>query len=411
MTARKILFLILDGISDRPCAILEGKTPLQYAPTPVLDALAGTGVCGIMDPIAPGVRPGSDTSHLALLGYNPKEYYTGRGPLEAVGCGIRMEKGMIGFRANFATIDSDGIVTDRRAGRVRNTAALCDAVQEGVDLSSLGIRFEFRPGAGHRAALALRGERLGAEVSSNDPKKEGVRMPPVRPLVKDGKAERTAEAANMFIEQSLPILADHPVNRERERQDLPKANCILLRGSGEMGHFPPFTDRYGLTGSVISAATLITGIGTAVGLEHVPVTGATGSATSNIGGKIAAAIQELEHRDFVLVNIKGADEAGHDGDARGKAAFIERIDRTIEPLLQLEETLIAVCADHSTPCDVRDHSADPVPLLIHGDGVRVDQVQQFDEIHCAAGGLHRITGPSLLPILLDLINKAHKYGA
>jgi 2,3-bisphosphoglycerate-independent phosphoglycerate mutase len=280
-----------------------------------------------------------------------------------------------------------------------------------VDLSSLGVGFEFRPGAGHRAALALRGEGLGADVSSNDPKGERVRMPPIRPLVQDGKAERTAQAANMFLEQSLPILADHPLNRERARQGLPEANCILLRGSGEMGHFPPFTERYGLPGAVISAATLITGIGKAVGLEHVPVAGATGSVTSNIEGKIAAAMTALDHRDFVLVNIKGADEAGHDGDARAKAAFIERIDRALEPLLQLDRTLIAVCADHSTPCDVRDHSADPVPLLIHGDGVRVDQVQAFDEIHCAGGGLHRITGPSLLPILLDLINKAHKYGA
>jgi len=318
---------------------------------------------------------------------------------------------MIGFRANFATMDANGVITDRRAGRIRDTTALCTAVRERVDLSDFGVSFQFRPGAGHRAALAFRGEGLGAGVSSNDPKKEGVPMPRIRPVTDDPRAAKTAEAANAFIAQALPILADHAINRERVRTDLPPANCILLRGSGEMGHFPPFPEKYGISGVVISAATLITGIGKAVGLEHISVAGANGSTSSNLEGKIAAALGELEHRDFVLVNIKGADEAGHDGDARAKAAFIERLDRALEPLADIDSTLLLVCADHSTPCDIRDHSADPVPVLIRGEGVRVDHVRAFDEISCATGGLHRITGPSLMPILLDLINKTHKYGA
>jgi len=178
-----------------------------------------------------------------------------------------------------------------------------------------------------------------------------------------------------------------------------------------MGHFESFSEKYGMNGSVISAATLITGIGRAVGLEHIAVEGATGSVSSNIEGKIAAAIGALEHRDFILVNIKGADEAGHDGDARAKTAFIERVDRALEPLADVDSTLLLVCADHSTPCDIRDHSADPVPVLIRGEGVRIDHVCSFDEISCATGGLHRITGSTLMPILLDLINKTHKYGA
>src|SRR5512136_906285 len=182
MTAGRVLLLVLDGISDRPCPELGGRTPLEAAETPILDRLAREGICGIMDPIGPGIRPGSDTAHLSLLGYPPEKYYTGRGPLEAEGCGIHMEPGMIGFRANFATLDREGRVTDRRAGRIHGTAPICDAIEEGVRLKQ-GVSLRFRPGAGHRAALALRGKGLGHCVSSNDPKKEAV--PPLK--VKEGK--------------------------------------------------------------------------------------------------------------------------------------------------------------------------------------------------------------------------------
>ncbi len=173
----------------------------------------------------------------------------------------------------------------------------------------------------------------------------------------------------------------------------------------------PFEKKYGLIGSVISAASLITGIGTAVGLEHVPVEGITGSQNSNIAGKIAAARQELKKKDFVLVNIKGADESGHDGLAVQKRDFIEKIDAVLEPLLAQKDTIIIICADHSTPCTIKDHSADPVPVIIRGDGVRMDDVVRFDEYSCARGGLNRIHGCDLMPIALDLINRAHKFGA
>ncbi|MDD1678248.1 MAG: 2,3-bisphosphoglycerate-independent phosphoglycerate mutase [Methanomicrobiales archaeon] len=411
MTARTVLLLVLDGISDRPCPDLNGKTPLQAAATPLLDRLATQGVCGIMDTIGPGIRPGSDTSHLSLLGYPPERYYTGRGPLEAEGCGIHMEKGMIGFRGNYATLGKDGTILDRRAGRIHETWELSAAIQQGVDLSLFGITFGFCSGAGHRAALALKGEGLGPEVSSNDPKREGVVPPVVRPCT-DRKADRkTADACNEFVRQSHEILEDHPLNRTRVSRGEPPANIVLIRGAGEMGYFESFEERYHLRGSVIAAATLITGIGKVVGLRHVPVAGATGSVDTNLKGKIAAAVRELEQQDFVLLNIKGADEAAHDGNARVKKQFIERIDASLSPLLELSDCLLVVCGDHSTPCTIRDHSADPVPLLLHGEGVRVDSVQRFDEFSCAQGGLHRLPGLSLMPIVLDLINKAHKYGA
>ena len=411
MTANRILFVVLDGISDRPSPALGGLTPLAAAKKPVLDRLAQEGICGIMDTIAAGVRPGSDTAHLALLGYDPYKYYTGRGPLECEGSGIHMEPGMIGFRCNYATISREGIITDRRAGRIHDTAALSSALVKGVDLSKFGVEFAFRSGAGHRAAFALKGEGLGHCISSNDPKKDGVRPLAVQPLKQTAADKKTAAVCNEFVRQSTGILFDHLLNEERVKKGLNPANIVLMRGAGEMGHFEPFSKKYGISGSVISAASLIAGIGSAVGLSRVPVLGITGSQDSNIPAKIAAAINELKTRDFVLVNIKGADESGHDGLAEQKRNFITKTDAALAPLLDLPDCIIVVCADHSTPCTIKDHSADPVPVLIHGDGVRTDDVTGFDEYRCAGGGLNRITGAALLPIALDLINKAHKFGA
>ncbi|MDD5143332.1 2,3-bisphosphoglycerate-independent phosphoglycerate mutase [Methanoregula sp.] len=411
MTAKKILFIVLDGISDRPCPALRGGTPLSMAKKPVLDKLAAEGICGIMDTIAPGIRPGSDTAHLALLGYDPYKYYTGRGPLECVGTGIDMKAGMIGFRCNYATLSPEGMVIDRRAGRIHDTEALSKAIQEGIDLLKFGVRVTFRSGAGHRAALALEGEGLSHCVSSNDPKKEGVAPLKITPLRKGKKEDRTAAICNEFVKQSTKILFDHPINQARAEQGLAPANIVLMRGAGEMGDFEPFQKKYELSGSVISAASLITGIGKAVGLPHIEVPGITGSQNSNIAGKVTAAIKELETKDFVLMNIKGADESGHDGIHEQKKAFIEKVDPLLESLLGLKDTIIIITGDHSTPSCIKDHSADPVPVLIRGEGVRMDDVVRYDEFSCAKGGLGRIRGVDLLPIALDLINKSHKFGA
>jgi len=328
-----------------------------------------------------------------------------------VGTGIAMEPGMIGFRCNYATLTKEGHISDRRAGRIHDTTALSEAIQKCVDLKKSGVEFTFRSGAGHRAALALKGDGLGHCVSSNDPKKEGVPPLTIIPLQQTENDRKTAAVCNEFVRQSAEILTGHPLNRERIQQGLSPANVVLMRGAGEMGAFEPFSQRYGISGSVISAASLISGIGSAVGLRRVHVDGITGSQDSNLAGKVEAAILELRSQDFVLVNIKGGDESGHDGLAKQKTAFIEKIDSAISPLGTLQDTIIVICADHSTPCAVKDHSADPVPVVIRGEGVRTDDVPGFDEISCAQGGLNRIPGSSLLPIALDLINRSRKYGA
>ncbi|HJK77667.1 MAG TPA: 2,3-bisphosphoglycerate-independent phosphoglycerate mutase [Methanocorpusculum sp.] len=407
MTASKILLLIIDGVGDRPCDCLGGKTPLQAAHIPNLDELAKTGICGIMDPVAPGIRAGSDTSHLSLLGYPPQQYYTGRGPLEAAGCGIQMEPGMIGFRANYATIDDAGNVIDRRAGRIADTTEISAAIRDGVDLSKYGVTIRFEPGTGHRAALALKGSGLSAAVSSNDPKATGIPPKTIHPEGEDTpEAKFTADVCNEFCRQAAEILKNHPVNLARKAAGQNPANVVLIRGAGAMGVYEPFEERHELSGSVVAAAALIAGIGSSVGLRRVPV-----HPDTPLAEQVSLVLQELATRDFVLFNIKNADEYGHDGKAMEKKEFLEKIDKELRPLMEMPDLMIAVCGDHSTPCTIKEHSADPVPLIIHGDGTRTDHVSSYDEISCAAGALCRIRGGDLMPILLDLIDKTHKYGA
>ncbi|HJK08623.1 MAG TPA: 2,3-bisphosphoglycerate-independent phosphoglycerate mutase, partial [Methanocorpusculum sp.] len=355
MTASKILLLIIDGVGDRPCDCLGGKTPLQAANIPNLDELARTGICGIMDPVAPGVRAGSDTSHLSLLGYPPQKYYTGRGPLEAAGCGIQMEPGMIGFRANYATLDDAGNVIDRRAGRISDTTEISAAIRDGVDLSKYGVTIEFEPGTGHRAALALKGAGLSAAVSSNDPKATGIPPKRIHPEGEDTpEAKFTAEVCNEFCRQAEEILKNHPVNLARKADGQNPANVVLIRGAGAMGVYEPFEERHELSGSVVAAAALIAGIGSSVGLRRIPV-----KPDTPLVEQVSLVKREFETQDFVLFNIKNADEYGHDGKAMEKKEFLEKIDKELRPLMEMPELLIVVCGDHSTPCTIKEHSADP----------------------------------------------------
>ncbi len=412
MSYSKILLVVIDGISDRP---INGKTPLSSAKTPVLDSFAEEGICGIMDPISPGIRTGSDTGHLALLGYPPEKYYPGRGPIEAAGVGIELKPGDIAFRVNFATVEDRGgsffdkIVVDRRAGRFSNTDELVKSINDEVDLD---VEFIFRRGPGHRAALVLR-DSLSDRITGTDPKKEG--KTPVRshPVSDNPSADdvRSAETVNIFSEKVHHILKNHPVNIERAMSGELPANAILLRGPGRMPHIESFKSRFGLSLSIISGTALIRGVGRILGGEILEVEGATGGKDTDVDAKVERAIESVKTHDFTLLHIKAPDEYGHDGDFDGKKKFIERVDRALKPLTQLKDCYIAITSDHSTPVMVRDHSGDPVPVVICGEGVRKDDVKSFNELTCYKGGLCRIRGLDLVPILLDLAGVAKKYGA
>ena len=408
----KILMIVIDGVGDRGV-----RTPLSTAKKPNLDELAKRGINGIMDTIKPGIRPGSDTAHLALLGYDPLKCYTGRGPIEASGVGIELKEGDVAFRVNFGTVEGEGsvfdkIVVDRRAGRISETDELVKAVNEEVDLSQFGVEFTFKRGSGHRGAVVFRGD-LSDKVSDVDPKKIGEKVKRCVPLVDDEKARFTAEVVNYFVEKSHEVLENHPLNIERAKRGLPKANVLLLRGAGTAPHLPKFEERFGMKLACISGTALIKGVVRIVGGDVLEVEGATGGKDTNLNAKVENAIKALERYDFVLLHIKATDEYGHDGDFEGKRKFIEKIDRALEPILSLDfsEVCLVVTADHSTPVKVKDHTADPVPVtIVYGD-VRVDDVKEFSELEAYKGGLHRITGNDLFNILLDLTNRAKKFGA
>jgi 2,3-bisphosphoglycerate-independent phosphoglycerate mutase len=405
------MIMIIDGMADRPLEEFGFKTPLEGAETPNMDKLVETGICGIMDPIKPGIRAGSDTSHISILGYDPFEVYTGRGPFEAAGVGVDVLKGDIAFRCNFSTADDMGIITDRRAGRIRErTDELAQAINS-IDTID-GVKVIFKESTGHRAVLVLRGEGLSDKVSAADPKYDGKKWTRVEPMDNSSEAQKTAEILNMVVEKSYEILKSHPLNEERIANGENPANIILPRGAGAVPNVQSFENKYGLKAACIAETGLIKGIGKIMGMDIIDVEGATGGVDTNLDNIVQGILDTAsEDYDFLLINIDGADEAGHDGNARDKLEFIEKADQVVGKLIDLEDFYIILTADHSTPISVMDHTGDPVPLLINGPGIRVDEIKTFDEKAAAQGGLCRIRGSDIMNILMDLMNKSTKFGA
>lgn len=402
--------MIIDGMADRPLEDLGYKTPLEAALTPNMDKLAETGICGIMDPIKPGIRAGSDTSHISILGYDPYKVYTGRGPFEAAGVGVDVLEGDIAFRCNFSTANDEGIIIDRRAGRIREgTDKLASAINS-MDLE--GVELIFKESTGHRAVLVLRGKGLSDKVTAADPKYDGKKWKKVKPLDETLEANKTARILNKVVEGSYQILKDHPINQERIENGENPANIILPRGAGAVPHVQAFSEKYGLKAACIAETGLIKGIGKIMNMDIIDVEGATGGIDTNLGN-IAQSILEIASQDydFLLINIDGADEAGHDGNVKEKLEFIEKADEVIGKLSKIEDVYFILTADHSTPISVMDHTGDPVPLLINGPEVRIDDVKSFNERAASKGGLCRIRGSDVMNILMDLLNKSAKFGA
>jgi 2,3-bisphosphoglycerate-independent phosphoglycerate mutase len=405
----RIMIVICDGLGDRPVKALGGATPLESAARLNMNHFAKEGACGIMDIIAPGVRPGSDTAHLALLGFNPYKVYTGRGPFEAMGVGMDVRPGDVAFRCNFSTVNDNMEILDRRAGRIREgTAELARALD---NWEFEGVKVLFKEGTEHRGVLLLRAQGLSPLVSDPDPHEEGVR--PHECVPRAPEAALTARVVNAFVKRSFEILREHPVNRQRVKAGLRPANIILPRGAGIMPHLPSFQERFGMKCAAIAGVALVKGICRVAGMEILSVKGATGGLDTDMNAKLEAALKALDGHDMVLVNIKAADLCGHDGDAKGKAKVVHRIDNAMSLVRKglPEDAFLALTADHSTPCCVKDHTGDPVPLVIYGMGVRADGTRTFDEIACAEGGLGRLRGVELLPILLDLAGRSEKFGA
>jgi len=412
MEGPKAILLIGDGLGDRPVAELGGKTPLEAAVKPNMDKLAAQGECGIMDPIAVGVRAGSDTSHLALLGYDPYECYTGRGPFEAAGIGMDVQRGDVAFRCNFTTVDSDMVVVDRRAGRItEGTDQLAEAVN-GMQIEDVVCLF--KESVAHRGALVLRGSGLGAAITDTDPHAAGERVHDSKPFdPNDSAGAKTARIVNAFVQRSYEILKDHPVNKAREARGLAPANIILPRGAGLAPHLTPLDEKCNLKSACVAETGLIKGVAKYVGMDIIDVPEATGGLDSDLIAMAKAIMAALETHNFVLCNVKGADVAGHDSQAKAKIDLIQRMDKMVGYLLENvdKQTFIVLTADHSTPIAVKDHSGDPVPIAFWGDGVRIDSCEAFDERSVTRGGVGRIRGIDVMNIITQLMAVQEKFGA
>lgn len=409
MTPKAIL-IICDGLGDRPIAELGNKTPLEAAPGNGLDKLVAKGACGVMNTIAVGIRPGSDTAHLSLLGYDPHIYYSGRGPIEAAGTGLQLRTGDVAFRGNLGTVDDIGNILDRRAGRIRNSEPFAQ-VMNGIEID--GVTFIARAGTAYRVALVMRGEGLSADISDVDPHVPGVPITPVRPLKDTPEAKHTASALNKFLAYVRPLLVNHPVNLERRAQNKPEANYLLLRGAGLYSELPPFSERYGLKAACVAGAGLYKGVAALMGMDIVESPGATGLADTDVRAKFETALKLVAgDYDFVFVHVKASDSLGEDGNFTAKTEFISKIKNAAEIFDPLPEgLLVALTADHCTPCANKAHSGDPVPVLFSGHGVTPDDVTEFGERSCRKGGYGRIPGLSLMDEILNLLGTAHLYGA
>ncbi|KPV64039.1 MAG: 2,3-bisphosphoglycerate-independent phosphoglycerate mutase [Candidatus Bathyarchaeota archaeon BA1] len=405
-----------DGMADRPLRGLNGKTPLEVAGKPSLNWVAETGVCGIMDPIAPGIPPGSDTATLSLLGYDAFEVYTGRGALEALGFGVDLLPQDVAFRCNFATVDESLRVVDRRAGRIETDEAskIAGDFRE-INLEQHpDIQVIFKNTVQHRAILLLRGAHLSNMVSDSDPLKAGEPVLKARPLNDTPEARKTAEVVNEITGYFHEFLKGHPINEKRRKGGLPPANIILCRGAGKLPDVTLIPLQYGVRAAAITAMPLVMGVCKVAGMRLLSVPGATGTYNTDVMAKASAAIQALQSCDLVFVHVKATDIASHDGETQKKIEMIEKIDGMVGHILKnvnLDEILIVVTADHTTSSLTREHEGDPVPVAIAGHGVRTDEVREFGERACARGGLGRIRGTDLMPIIMNLMGKAKKFGA
>lgn len=405
----KVILLIYDGLGDRPIPAFGGKTPLEAAYTPNLDAIAAVSQCGLMHTLGRGVRPGSDVAHLAIFGYDLERYYTGRGPIEAAGLGITMQEGDIALRGNFATVDSAWNIVDRRAGRIRDVSAFAAAL-DGTEID--GVRFIINPGTAHRAGVILRGSGLSPAVSDSDPHEAGQPVVEVRPLDQTAEAAFTAAVLNKFSRKANEILCALPENKKRQEAGRPPANFLLLRGAGVYPSMPNFNDKYGLKACCIAGGGLYKGIGAFLGMDVLQVQGATALPDTNIGAKLDAALKALFTYDFVFIHIKAADSLAEDGDFVGKRAFIEKADRDMARLRALpDNVLLIVTADHSTACAARAHTADPVPVIFCNPDVRIDDVEAFGERAAAKGGLGILEGKDIMPEVLNLMGRLPLTGA
>ena len=415
----KAILIIGDGIGDRPIPSLKGKTPLEVAKKPTLDTLAAKGATGLLHVLSPGIPPGSDTGHLSLFGYDARDCYTGRGPFEALGAGLRLEPTDIAFRGNFATVrltkDANFEVIDRRAGRNLPEGAKLAKMIDGLEVPGFpDVKVIIGHTVEHRCVLVLRGKGLSSAVSDTDPHGHGDSVLASTPLDDSPEAENTANLVNAVTREFHRILKDSPLNAKRKKAGLPEANIVLLRGAGVLPIIPSLKDMYGISTACVAGGALYKGVARCVGMDVLQVPGATASYDTDVEAKAKATAKALKTHDYVFLHFKPTDSASHDKDPQKKIVMVEKFDhlvKTLISLIDMNHTHIAITGDHTTASTNGKHTGDPVPLILVGPTIRNDAVSEFSERACAEGGLGHILGMAVMPMLMSAIDRSPMFGA
>ncbi|DAZ99203.1 TPA: hypothetical protein N0F65_008236 [Lagenidium giganteum] len=429
MPRRVVVFVLIDGLSDVTLSELDGKTTLQAAKTPAMDAVAAGGLNGLMDPVAPGYACGSDTAHMSILGYNPIIHYRGRGSFEAMGAGLPMEKEDVAFKCNFATVtkgeNGELIVEKRRVDRnfPQWGIELCSFL-DGTEISAFpNMRVATKYATEHRCGVVFKGPGLCDKMTGTDPLKDHLPLQISRPLDDSPEADYSSRALNEVSRVFHERLTAHPINVERVKNNQSPANIVLMRGPGERIRVPTFEEVHSLKPFMIAPTCIIAGLGMSLGFEIVQALGATGDYHTNLLSKAETAVKTLaeEKHDFAFVHVKAVDDAGHDKDVQKKVHFIEKCDEMVDLLIrQLTERLghmevsIVITGDHTTPVGYGDHTFEPVPFAIArvnaayalraGSQPTVsstlrDSVSAFSEIAAARGCLGRFSGDQVMGVI------------
>jgi 2,3-bisphosphoglycerate-independent phosphoglycerate mutase len=388
-TDSKLVMVVIDGLGGLP---VKGKTELETAKIPNLDHLTSQSTCGLIDPISSGITPGSGPSHLALFGYDPFKYEIGRGVMEALGIGVKLTKNDLSARANFATIDENGIIVDRRAGRIstEKNREICQFLQDQIKEIN-GIRISVHPGKEHRFVVVFHGEGLKDDLTDTDPQKDGLKTKVTVGL--SPEAQKTAELVNDYLKKANEVLKPlHP------------ANTILLRGFSKIPDIPTLSERFRLRPAAIATYPMYKGLARLVGMEILE----TGETSKE---EVETLRNHFNRYDFFYIHFKKTDSSGEDGNFKMKVKALEEIDRVIPFILRLKPEVLVVTGDHSTPSLLKGHSWHPNPILLYSKYIRPDGVRRFTERQCQKGEMGRFAAVEVIPLMLANGLKLKKFGA
>lgn len=391
----RMVLLVLDGVGDLR-SLDQPRTALEAARTPYMDALARRSALGRIVPAGTGITPGSGPGHLSLFGYDPRtpEADIGRGVLEALGSGVDVRPGDVAARGNFATVDSSGKLTDRRAGRIATSECkrLVRLLRGAIEARPIaGVEVQLTAGVGYRFVLLLRGEGLSPRIHDTDPQRLGVS--PLEPQPREPEAAATADK----LKEVLAVLQEAVV-------DEPEANRLLLRGFSVLPNLPQLGEVHQMRCGAFAGYPLYRGVAGACGMEVVP-------CGKSFGDTLAEAERHWDRFDYFFLHVKGTDAAGEDGNLDAKVAVIEEVDAQLPDLLALEPDVLAITGDHSTPAPMKAHSWHPVPLLLNSARCFIDECTLFNETAAIRGHLGTFPAQDLMALMLANAGRLKKFGA